>query len=113
MEVNNYYLNKEEPNKSCLLALREIIKSCETNLSETIKYGSPCFLFHKKIVCYLMLEKKTDMPYILFCEGRQLDFPDLDAGDRKRMKVFRVNPNKDLPVVRIVFLINKAIDLYR
>jgi len=112
-EIDNYYLNKEEPNKSCLLALRSIILATDTNVTETQKWGMPCFCFRKKMFCYLWTDKKTDEPYILFVEGKYLDHPELEAGERSRMKIFRVNPNEDLPVETIEALLNSALDLYR
>ncbi|WP_416866423.1 MAG: DUF1801 domain-containing protein [Imperialibacter sp.] len=112
-EIDNYYLNKEEPNKSCLLALRSIILAQDTNLTETQKWGMPCFCFRKKMFCYLWTDKKTEEPYILFVEGKYLDHPKLEAGERSRMKVFRVSPNEDLPVETIEALLNSALDLYR
>lgn len=36
-EIDNYYLDKEEPNKSCLLALRNIILEQDSNITETQK----------------------------------------------------------------------------
>ena len=62
-EIDNYYLNKEEPNKSCLLALRGIILDQDTNVTETQKWGMPCFCYKKKMFCYLWTDKKTDEPY--------------------------------------------------
>ena len=112
-ESHNYYLNKEEPNKSCLLALRSIILDQDTNISETQKYGMPCFCYKKKMFCYLWTDKKTNEPYILMVEGNQLDHPKLEKGDRSRMKIFRVNPNKDLPLKTIETILQKALDLYR
>ncbi|WOK04465.1 DUF1801 domain-containing protein [Imperialibacter roseus] len=112
-EIDNYYLNKEEPNKSCLLALRSIILARDTNVTETQKWGMPCFCFRKKMFCYLWTDKKTEEPYILFVEGKHLDHPELEAGERSRMKTFRVNPNEDLPVETIEELLNSALDLYR
>ncbi|MEQ9378198.1 MAG: DUF1801 domain-containing protein [Imperialibacter sp.] len=112
-EIDNYYLNKEEPNKSCLLALRSIILAQDTNVTETQKWGMPCFCFRKKMFCYLWTDKKTEEPYILFVEGKHLDHPKLEAGERSRMKIFRVNPNEDLPVETIEELLNSALDLYR
>ena len=112
-ELHNYYLNKEEPNKSCLLALRSIILNQDTNVTETQKWGMPCFCFKKKMFCYLWTDKKTDEPYILMVEGKYLDHPKLEEGDRSRMKIFRVNPNKDLPIKTINNILQKALDLYR
>jgi len=111
--IDNYYLNKEEPNKSCLLALRNIISKQDKNISETRKWGMPCFCYKNKMFCYLWTDKKTDEPYILFVEGKHLNHPKLEEGNRSRMKILRVNPNKDLPIKTIALLLNQALDLYR
>ncbi len=112
-EIDNYYLSKEEPNKSCLLALRAIILQQDANITETQKYGMPCFCYKKKMFCYVWTDKKTDEPYILMVEGKRLVHPALEAGKRSRMKIFRVNPNKDLPKNTIEHILQKALDLYR
>lgn len=112
-QLHNYYLKKEEPNKSCLLALRNIILNQDISITETQKWGMPCFCYKKKMFCYLWTDKKTDEPYILMVEGKYLDHPELEAGDRSRMKIFRVNPNKDLPIKTIESILQEALDLYR
>jgi hypothetical protein len=112
-QLDNYYLDNEEPNKGCLLALRSIILDQDTNVTETRKWGMPCFCYKKKIFCYLWTDKNTYEPYILMAEGKYLDHPELEAGDRSRMKIFRVNPNKDLPIRAIENILQKALDLYR
>lgn len=112
-QFDKYYLDKEEPNKSCLLALRDIILNQDTNITETRKWGMPCFCYKKKMFCYLWTDKKTDEPYILMVEGKYLDHPELEAGDRSRMKIFRVSPNKDLPIKTIENILQKALELYR
>lgn len=112
-QLHNYYLNKEEPNKSCLLALRSIILNQDSNVTETQKYGMPCFCYKKKMFCYLWTDKKTDEPYILMVEGKHLDHPELETGDRSRMKIFKINPNKDLPIKTIEGILQKALDLYK
>ena len=112
-ELHNYYLNKKEPNKSCLLALRSIILDQDTNVTETQKWGMPCFCYKKKMFCYLWTDKKTEEPYILMVEGKYLDHPELEEGDRSRMKILRVNSNKDFPIKTIKSILEKALDLYR
>jgi hypothetical protein len=111
-QTNNFYLNKEEPNKSCLLTLRDIVLNQDKHVSETTKYGMPCFCYKKKMFCYLWVDKKTNEPYILFVEGQYLDHPSLEVGTRSRMKIFRINPNKDIPVNTIESLLNTALALY-
>lgn len=112
-DLDTYYLNQEEPNKSCLLALRSIILEQDQNVTETKKYGMPCFTYKKKMFCYLWTDKKTNEPYILMVEGKHLDHPELEAGSRSRMKIFRVNPKKNLPIKKIELILKQALDLYR
>lgn len=112
-ELQHYYLDKTEPNKSCLLTLRSLILEQDPDITETRKYGMPCFCYKKKVFCYLWTDKKTDQPYILMAEGKYLDHPELEEGSRSRMKIFRVNPDNDLPVETIETLLQKALDLYR
>ncbi|WGQ12160.1 DUF1801 domain-containing protein [Pedobacter gandavensis] len=112
-QLHSFYLDKEEPNKSCLLALRDIILNQDTAIAETRKWGMPCFCYKKKMFCYLWTDKKTEEPYILIVEGKYLNHPELEQGDRSRMKIFRVNPNKDLPIRTIEGILQKALDLYR
>lgn len=111
--LHNYYLQKEEPNKSCLLALRSIILEQDADITETQKYGMPCFCYKKKVFCYLWTDKKNDEPYMLMVEGKYLDHPGLEEGNRSRMKIFRVDPNKDLPIVAIKNILQQALDLYK
>ncbi|MDP2414806.1 DUF1801 domain-containing protein [Daejeonella sp.] len=111
--LHNFYFSKEEPIKSCLLALRDIILAQNQEITETQKYGMPCFCYRKKMFCYLWVDKKTHKPYILLVEGKHLDHPELESGDRARMKIFRVDPDKDLPIRTIENILQKALDLYR
>ncbi|MDP2384833.1 MAG: DUF1801 domain-containing protein [Bacteroidota bacterium] len=110
-EPDNYYLNQSEPNKGCLLALRNIILEQDKDITETQKYGMPCFCYKKKMFCYLWTDKNTHEPYILMVEGKHLDHPKLEAGSRSRMKIFRVDPNKDLPIKTIKSILKQALDL--
>ncbi len=112
-QLHNYYLAKKEPNKSCLLALRDIILNQDTNITETQKYGMPCFCYKKKIICYLWTDKKTDEPYILFAEGKHLEHPELEKGTRSRMKILRIDATKDLPLQKIECVLQQALALYK
>ena len=113
MEKHGFYLKKDEPNKSCLLALRDVILGQDVAVTETVKYGMPCFCYRNKMFCYLWIDKKSQQPYILFVEGNHLSHPDLKAEGRARMKVLHIDPENDLPIELIVDLLNKALDLYR
>ncbi len=110
--TNSFYLNQSEPNKSCLLALRNIILKQHKAISETVKYGMPCFCYGSKALCYLWTDKKTKEPYILMVDGNKLIHPSLESGDRSRMKIYRVNPQADIDIDEIETIVQQAIKLH-
>ncbi len=110
---HNYYLSKDEVTQSCLLALRDIILKQDEFITESFKWKLPCFSYKNKMFCFLHVDKNTNEPYILFVEGGYLDHSELEKGKRSRMKIFRVNPNIDLPIRKIEELIGDALELYR
>ena len=110
---SKFYFDAQEPNKSCLLAMRDMLRNYGDDITETRKYGMPCFCYKGKMFCYLWVDKKSDEPYFLLVEGKHLRHPKLEAGERSRMKIFRVDPNKDLPIATIDLILNQALDLYR
>jgi hypothetical protein len=112
-ELEAYYSNQEEPNRSCLLALRTIILAQDDQVTETRKWGMPCFCYRKKMFCYLWTDKKTNEPYLLMVEGKYLHHPGLEAGNRSRMKIFRIDPKEDIPIESVKTLLDNALDLYR
>ncbi len=112
-DKGSFYLKKEEPNRSCLLAMRDIVLKAHAEVEETIKYGSPCFCFRGKAFCYLWMDRRTKEPYFLLVEGKLLTSALLETGDRKRMKILRVNPNEDLPIDAINSVLSEALNLYK
>ena len=112
-DTDSFYLEKQEPNRSCLLVMRKMILNADNDITETQKYGMPCFCYKGKAFTYLWVDKKTHEPYFLLVEGKHLNHPLLEMGDRLRMKVLRVNSNNDLPVVAIRLIITQALDLYK
>lgn len=107
-----FYDSKQEPTKSCLFALREIILEYHPSISETVKYGMPCFVYGKKHFCYLWTNKKTDHPYILMVEGNRITHPSLESGKRNRMKILPIDPSKDIPLQTIHEVFELALELY-
>lgn len=112
-ETDRYYFNQDEPVRSCLLTLREMILCQDENITETLKWSIPCFCYRKKMFCFLSTDKKTQEPYILIVEGNQLSHPLLEIGKRTRMKILRVNSKQDIPVEVIKEILQAALDLYR
>jgi hypothetical protein len=112
-ETDHFYLKQLEPERSTFLALKEIIISMDADISNSLKYGMPFFTYKGKMFCYLWKDKANNQPYIGFVEGNRMNHSALIKGNRSRMKILTVNPNKDLPFELIKQLLNEALDLYR
>jgi Domain of unknown function (DU1801) len=112
-ELDNFYLQQDEPIRSCLLALREIILSQDKEVVNTWKYGMPFFCFRGKMFCYLWIHKKYKQPYLGIVEGKRFNHPALITEKRSRMKIMLFDPNKDLPVDIIKNILQQAINFYK
>lgn len=112
-ELDNFYLQQDEPIKGTLLALREIILQQDEVVTNAWKYGMPFFCYKGKMFCYLWFHKKHKQPYIGIVEGKQFDEPFLIQEDRSRMKIMLFDPNENLPLQTIENILQKAINLYK
>jgi len=112
-ELDNFYLQQDEPIKGTLLALREIILQQDEDVTNAWKYGMPFFCYKGKMFCYLWFHKKNKQPYIGIVEGKRFDEPFLIQEDRSRMKIMLFDPNEDLPLQTIENILQKAINLYK
>jgi hypothetical protein len=113
IEIDNFFLQLNEPNKGCMLALREIILNQDKEITMAWKYKIPMFCYKNKMFCYLWIDKNTSQPYLGIVEGKRIEHPELKIGNRSRMKIILFDPNKDLSIEIIESIIQKAIDLYK
>ena len=111
-EIDGFYLEKTEPNKSCLLALKDIILTYNSDFSAVWKYRLPCFMHQNQIFCYLWIDRKTQFPYIAIGKGVKIDHPDLIQGNRTFVKLLMINPNEDIPIDTIHHVFDMAMALY-
>jgi hypothetical protein len=111
--IDQYFLQKEEPVKSCLQFLRAHILSLDEKVTEAWKYGMPFYCINGKMCCYLWVHKKYGQPYIGFVEGNKLNDPDLLTEKRARMKILLLDPEKNLPMKKINSLLKEMLALYR
>lgn len=110
--LDNYFLQKKEPVKSCLLFLRAYILEQDKNITEHWKYGMPFYYYNGKMFCYLWIHKKHLQPYIGIVEGSKLNHPDLLQEKRARIKILLIDLNKDIPIKRLNSLFKEMISLY-
>jgi Domain of unknown function (DU1801) len=111
--LSNFYLNQHEPNKSCLLALKDIILHQDSEITNEMKYGMPFFCYKGKMFCYLWIHKKHQKPYLGIVEGQHIHHPNLIIENRSRMKIMLFDPNEDLPITIIEDLLQQALHLYK
>ena len=109
--LDNYFLNKVEPEKSCLLFLREYILAAHPSMSEHWKYGLPFYYFKNKPFCYLWTHKKHKQPYIGFVDGTELNHPDLIQEKRAKMKILLINAVTDIPLKKLETIFSMALQL--
>ena len=112
-ETDHYFLQKEEPVQSCLLALRSYITGYNECITEEWKYRMPFYCYKGKMFCYLWTNKITQQPYIGIVEGRNIDHPLLMTEKRSRMKIFMIDPRKDLPLKTIDTIFKMALKFYQ
>jgi Domain of unknown function (DU1801) len=112
-DLDNFYLQQEEPVKGCLLALREIILAQDKDITVAWKYGMPFFCYKGKMFCYLWVHKKLHQPYLGIVEGKHIHHPELVMEKRSRMKTILFDAGKDLPIKKIKAIIKEAVGLYK
>jgi hypothetical protein len=62
--IDQFYLTKDEPNRGCLLAMRDIILTQDPDITAEWKYSMPFFCYKGKMFCYLWIHKKTQLPQL-------------------------------------------------
>lgn len=110
-QIEAFYESRPEHLKEIYLFLRKQVIASHKDISQEWKYGLPFFYLNGKMFCYLWYNKKSDWPYIAFVDGHKMSNPNLIKGERKRIQVFEINPNEDLPVGLLKELLNEALTL--
>jgi Domain of unknown function (DU1801) len=111
--IDHYFLEKEEPVKSCLQFLRAHILAYDKGITEAWKYGMPFYCYGGRMICYLWTHKKLKQPYIGIVEGKLIDHPDLIIEKRARMKILLIDPTRDIPVRKINGILKEVLALYK
>ncbi len=96
--LDNFFLKIPEPQQSTLLFLRQFLIE-EIKLEESWKFNTPFYYYKGKWFCYLSYSaKRKHEIYIGFVRGYQIEYPNLVGEGRKQIKVYRINPEKDIDI---------------
>lgn len=107
--IDEFFLNKEEPIRSCLQYLRKHILNYKEDITETWRYGMPFYNYQGKRFCYLWVHKKYKQPYLGIVDGDKIDHPALIKENRSQMKILLINPDKNIPVKKINTILKEAL----
>lgn len=111
--LDAWYDKHGEPVKSCLQFLRDHILAADPGLTEAMKYGMPFFCYKGKMLCYLWLHKQHHCPYLGIVDGKLIDHPDLLPEKRARMKIFLIDPTKNIPIKTMDAILKEMLKLRR
>ena len=111
--IDTWFLNQDEPSRTCLQFMRAYILKQDNQISESWKYGMPMFCYKGKMFCYLWIHKKYKQPYLGIVEGKRIHHPDLIQEKRARMKILLLDPTKDIPLKKINGILKEALGLYK
>jgi hypothetical protein len=112
-KINHFYLDREEPLRSTLMALHDYILALHPEMRVAWKWSAPFFVYKKKNFCYLWINKQTGQPYVGLVRGGDIEHPLLELADRKRMKVLPIDAKKDLPIVAMEEIFEEAMNLMK
>lgn len=94
-----FYFNlQEEPYRSCLLYLRDLILGYSKDISEQRKNNTPFYYYKEKWIGFISYHPVTKDIYISFTDGCKIDHPLLKSEGRKKAKIFHIDPFKDIDV---------------
>ncbi len=106
--LDNYFLSLPEPEQSCLLFVRQLILGFNKAISERWRYNTPFYYYKEKWMCYISYQKKQKTIYLGFVHGHHLKHKKLLSEGRKQIKVYYLNPDKDLDIRTIMALFKEA-----
>ena len=108
--IDNFFLTLLEPEQSALLFLHQFLVE-EMQLQTDRKFNTPFYYFQEKWFGYLNYDPKKRDIYISFVKGNEVMHPKLVSEGRKKMKIYRIVPEKDIntkELREIVVLLKKA-----
>lgn len=111
--LDEFYYRQTDAIREVLLAMREIILSRDPAITEHWKYNMPFFYFRGKMFCYLRIDRRDGQPYLSKADGKYIDHPLLEQESRKRMRILRLNPESDLPVDAINWILDCGLAFQR
>jgi len=107
--IDNFFFSLAEPERSCLLFIRQFVLEHSPEISENWKFNTPFYNYKGKWMCYLSYNQKTKVIYIGFVHGFRMSHKKLLSEGRTQVKVFYVDPNKDVDIKSLKTILKQAL----
>ncbi|MCE3226943.1 MAG: hypothetical protein K0S32_1494 [Bacteroidetes bacterium] len=108
---DNFFHSLQEPYRSCLLFLQKFIREQHDGISEEWHFNTPFYYYNKKWLGFISYHPKTKEIYISFTDGHLMKHKSLKSEGRKKARIFRVDPEKDIDVKALKEILKKACQL--
>lgn len=109
--LNNNFFSSTEPQRSCLLFLRDFILGYSNNVSEKWSNNTPFYYLKKKSLCFISYDPKTKIIYISFTKGFLITHKALVSEGRKKARIIYVDPEKDIDLKTLKQVFDMACSL--
>ena len=109
--IDNYFISLPEPERSCLLFLRNFILEFSETITEKRKFNTPFYYSNGRWLCFVSYHPKTRKIYISFVNGFKMNHSKLFAEGRKKMKIFHVNAHEDIDIKSLKEILQLALDV--
>jgi len=94
--LESFYLNKPEPYRSCLLALKDIILAASPGILHERKFQIPFFTYKGKKLGYLWLDRKKVK--LGLCLDKSLQETVAGVKPKDKYESMQIDPNADIPI---------------
>jgi hypothetical protein len=109
--TENYFFSLREPERSCLLYLREFILSANPDITESWKNHTPFYYYRKKWILFISYDPKDRSIYLSFVDGAKMKHSALISEGRKKMRILRIDASADIDTRILRELMRQAVEL--
>ena len=108
--LDYYYEKQDIYTRECLLALKQIITSIDSDIVAVRKYQIPFFCYKELNIAFLWVHKKKIL--VGFVEDKKTFQNQATGRQKDRITTIEVNPMEDIPISTIIQNIKTLIDQY-
>jgi len=107
--LQHYYEKQETATRECLIALKSIVLTIDSNIIHKRKYQIPFFCYNEFNLGFLWVHKKKII--VGFIEDKK-SFPTTEKRLKDNVTTFQINPLDDIPIDDIKQTFRQLIEKY-